>query len=174
MAEDGAIALYFAHVVAERIRRRLHRGQRVLDFGDRAGRVAAHLEAAGVVVSRGQTSAPGPFDGAFAEVREWPRARARATGLASRLAPGAPVLVRIERRPGQPVARVRRELGPGFSWEPAGGLGLLVPREEHAEWAERHPYVFAALCASEGVLRAWPPFRLGGREALLLGTRRGA
>jgi hypothetical protein len=174
MAEEGAIALYLAHVTAEKIRPRLRRGQRVLDFGDRVGGVTAHLEAAGVVVARGREASADRYDGAFAEVGEWDRARAQASGLAGRLAPGAPVLLRLARRPAQPVGRVLRDLGPSFSWSAAGVLGLLVPREDRSEWAEDHPHAFAALCAAEGAVRLWPCFRLAGREALLLGARRTA
>jgi hypothetical protein len=170
MAEaEGAIALYFAHVAAETLRPCLARGQRVLDFGDRAGNFAPHLRAAGVAVEREPT---GMYDGAFAEVRDWDGARERARSLADRLRPGAPVLIRLERRPGQTVERVRQELGPAFSWERSSALGLLVPGEALSGWAESHPHAFAVLCALEGVLRSWPPFSRGGREALLLGRRR--
>jgi hypothetical protein len=172
MAE--AIALYFAYVAAEKIRPRLRRGQRVLDFGDRRGLVAAHLEAAGAVVDRGQPGSEERYGGAYAEVGEWDAVRGSASGLADRLAPGAPLLVRLRRAAAQPVSRVLRDLGPRFSWSKAAALGLLVPGEDHGEWAEKHPQAFALLCAAEGVVRGSPLFRRAGREALLIGTRREA
>lgn len=172
----GAIALYFAHVVAERLRPLVSPGQRVLDFGDRHGRVAQNLEAAGMKVVRA-LEAQGDergcrYAGAYAEVHDWPAARGRARGLTERLPAGTPVLVRLERRAGQSVAAVIRDFGPGFSWKRALALGLLVPTEEQSSWAESHPHAFAALAALEGLVRAWPGFGLLGREALLLGVRR--
>ena len=177
MVETGseAVALYFSHVVAEKLRPLVPRGGRVLDFGDHRGRVALHLEAAGLTVERHGEHETGAerarsWDGAYAEVRDWPAARAR--DLGERLAPGAPVLVRLLRRAGQSAARVARELGPDFHLHSVLSLGLLVPADERSPWAERHPCAFATLCALEGLVRTWPGCRLLGREALLLGVRR--
>ena len=175
--EQTSISLYFAHVVAEKLRPLVPRGGRVLDFGDRLGRVGLHLEAAGFTVTRGDEGLEGedrgcPLGGAFAEVDDWPAARLRALGLAERLEAGAPVLVRLERRAEPARAVVARDLGPGFSWTSAASLGVLVPSEAQSLWAERHPHAFALLCALEGLVRTWPGFRLAGREALLLGVRR--
>ena len=175
--ERASIALYFAHVVAERLRPLLPPGGRVLDFGDRRGRVGLHLEAAGILVVRGQEAEGGgerarPYDGAYAEVHDWSVARAGARGLAEKLAPGAPLLVRLERRAAQSAAVVARDLGPDLLWTSAASLGFFVPPEEQSFWAERHPHAFAGLCALEGLVRARPGFRLAGREALLLGVRR--
>jgi hypothetical protein len=162
--------------------------------------VTAHLEAAGATVVRAEApcvrahavhakrEAPGvrslgdggpedeagALDGAFAEVDDWGLARPRATGLAERLAPGAPVLVRLRRAPGQPVRRVLADLGPAFLLRPAASLGLVVPAETSAGWAERYPQAFGVLCALEGATRSWPLLRDAGREALLLGAFRGA
>ena len=179
MVEAGteAIGLYFTHVVAEKIRPLLRPGGRVLDFGDRHGRVALHLEAAGVRVARHHEGAPAsdaerPFGGAFAEVHDWPAARAGTRGLAESLEPGAPVLVRLLRRPGQTPAAVTRDLGPEFAFGTTASLGLLVPSEAQAGWAEQHPHVFAALCALEGLVRDWPGLRRAGRESMLVGVRR--
>ena len=175
--ERASISLYFAHVVAEKLRPLVGRGARVLDFGDRGGRVALHLEAAGLTVVRLCEAEDGvdrghPFGGAYAEVHDWPAVRSETLGLGERLEVGAPVLVRLERRAAQSAAVVARDVGPDFLWTSAASLGLLVPPEEQSFWAERHPYAFAALCALEGLVRAWPGFRLAGREALLLGVRR--
>ena len=172
MAETrkAAIGLYFAHVVAERLRPLVPAGGRVLDFGDRRSAIALHLEAAGLMVVQDGESAP--LGGAYAEVHDWSAVRNGATGLAARLAPGAPVLVRLERRAEQSAAVVARDLGPGFLWGSAKSLGFLVPPEAQSDWAERHPHAFAALCALEGLVRGWPGVRLAGREALLLGVRR--
>ena len=179
MAETGgkAISLYFAHVVAEKLRPLVAPGTRVLDFGDRRGRVALHLEASGITVARGPepeegAERPHAFAGAYAEIHDWPVARTGAQGLAERLQAGAPVLVRLERRAEQSVAGVTRDCGPDFFWRNATSLGLLVPPEDQSSWAERHPHAFAALCALEGLVRSWPGFRHAGREALLLGVRR--
>jgi hypothetical protein len=170
MAEaQGAVALYFAHVAAERLRPRLAKGQRVLDFGDRVGRVAVHLWASGIAVDR---RGAGTYDGAFAEVRDWGATRERARDLAGLLRPEAPVLVRLERRPGQSVERVLLDLGPAFAWEGPSALGLLVPGEGLSGWAESHPHAFAVLAALEGLVRSWPLVSSAGREALLLGKRR--
>lgn len=171
----GAIALYFAHVVAERLRPLVPPGRRVLDFGDRHGWVARNLEAVGMKVVRGLAAEGDERDGyggAYAEVHDWSVARSRARGLTERLPAGTPVLVRLERRAGQSAAAVTRDLGPGFSWKGALALGLLVPAEEQSFWAESHPHAFAALAALEGLVRAWPGLGLRGREALLLGVRR--
>ena len=172
----GAIALYFAHVVAERLLPLVPREERVLDFGDRPGRVGQNLEAAGIRVVRSllaeSDEAGLRYGGAYAEVHDWPVARSRARGLAERLPAGTPVLVRLERRPGQSAAAVVRDLGPAFFWKRAVGLGLLVPAEEQSPWAESHPHAFAVLAALEGLVRAWPGFRLRGRDAVLLGVRR--
>ena len=162
MAEvSGAIALYFAHVVAEVLRPRLPAGARVLDFGDLRGRVGEHLRAAGATVVReeqvgatgreGDGAPPRGSTAAFAEVGEWAKARARAQELASWLVPGAPLLVRLRRGPEQPLARgewpiwVRRSRG-----ELRAGLGLVVPGEAQSAWAERYPQAFGFLCALEG------------------------
>ncbi len=180
MAEArGTIALYFAHVVAETLRPRLPPAARVLDFGDRGGsRVAEHLVAAGATVVReegeaaeGLTQRPAArIDAAFAEVGDWSHALLQGRALAPRLAPGAPVLVRLRRGPDQPVSRVIADLGPEFFWESPSSLGHFVPEE--TAWAERYPQAFGFLCALEGALRSRPLFRDAGREALLLGTRR--
>lgn len=179
MAEAGAetIAVYLAHVVAETLRPLVPAGSRVLDFGDRRGRVALHLAAAGVEVERfGESPAREgrgrPFAGAYAEVDEWPAAHHAACGLAQRLETGAPVLLRLARRAGQSVAGVVRDLGPEFAFRRTLGLGLLVPREAQSDWAARHPGVFAGLCALEGLVRPWPGLARAGREALVLGVRR--
>lgn len=181
MAEvPGAIALYLAHVAAEVLRPRLPKAARVLDFGDLRGRVGEHLRAAGATIVReeqaGATGREGngapPFAAAFAEVGQWARTRAHAPELASLLVPGAPLLIRLRRGPEQSVARVKDDLGPDFSWDLRAGLGLLIPTEAQSAWAERYPQAFGFLCALEGALRARPPFRDGGRETLLLGTRR--
>ena len=175
--ERASISLYFAHVVAEKLRPLLRHGARVLDLGDRRGRVALHLEAAGVTVARGQEAEEGgergrPYGGAYAEVHDWTAVRSQTLGLAERLEAGAPVLVRLERRAAQSAAVVARAAGPDFLWTSATSLGLLVPPEEQSFWAERHPHAFALLCALEGLVRARPGFRHAGREALLLGVRR--
>lgn len=175
MVETGseAVALYFSHVVAERLRPLVPRGGRVLDLGDRRGRVALHLEAAGLRVERDPDPEPGrppSWDGAYVEVHDWPAARIE--DLGERLVSGAPLLVRLERRAGQSPARVARELGSAFHLRSVASLGLLVPANERSPWAERHPYTFATLCALEGLVRAWPICRLLGRETLLLGARR--
>lgn len=178
MAEaKGAIALYFAHVAAETLRPRLPTGARVLDFGDLRGRLAEHLVAAGATVVREGKEASEDLtvrqgvriDAAFGEVGDWGLVRARARRLESRLAPGAPLLVRLRRRADQPVARVIADLAPAFSWA-RSSLGHFVPEE--TAWAEGHPQAFGFLCALEGALCSWPIFRDAGREALLLGTRR--
>jgi hypothetical protein len=173
MAErPSAIGLYFAHVVAQALGPRLPPGARVVDFGDRSSPVAPHLEAAGAsVVSHLEE---GPFQGAFAWVAEWDRVRARAREVTERLAPGAPLVVRLARRRGVRAARVSSDLGAAVAFTGRSALGLVVPGEEWSGWAERHPQVFAACCALEGALRACAPFRRGGRETLLTGVRRGA
>ena len=178
MAEPGrgAVALYNGHVAAETLRRRLPVASRVLDFGERDGLLATHLASEGMTIERCVGATPavenGRFDGAFAEVSDWATVRSRAQGLADQLQPGAPVLVRLRRRPGQSAGQVVRDLGPAFSWKRLGALGLLVPGEERADWAEEHPQTFAALCATEWIVRRLPVFRLAGRESLLLGTKR--
>jgi hypothetical protein len=174
-AEAGAIALYFAHVVANRLRPLVPPGRCVLDFGDLRGRVALHLGAAGITVVRHEAGEGGRerrYAGAYAEVGEWPLARSGALALAEQLEPGAPVLVRLPRKAGQSAAEVVRDVGPGFFWQGPSALGLLVPAEEMSFWAVEHPHSFAALAILEGLVRAWPGFRLAGREALLLGVRR--
>jgi hypothetical protein len=179
MAEArGTIALYFAHVVAETLRPRLSPGASVLDFGDLRGLVAEHLVAAGATVVREEGEAAealtgrqaARMGGAFAEVGDWSHALIQGKALAPRLAPGAPVLVRLRRGPDQPVARVIADLGPEFFWERPSSLGHFVPEE--TAWAERYPQAFGFLCALEGALRSRPLFRDAGREALLLGVRR--
>jgi hypothetical protein len=105
-------------------------------------------------------------------VGDWARVGKRASALASALVPGAPLLVRLRRAPGQHVARVTHDLGPAFSWEGRVGLGLVVPAEARSAWAERHPQAFGFLCAMEGVFGSWPAFREAGREVLLLGRLR--
>jgi hypothetical protein len=178
MAEPGrgAVALYNGHVAAETLRSRLPPASRVLDFGEGGGLVATHLASRGMTVERcaevGPAVANGRFDGAFAEVSNWDAVRPLALGLGDRLQPGAPVLVRLPRRPGQSAGQVFRDLGPAFSWRRLCALGLLVPGEERADWAERHPQTFAALCAAERIVRRLPVFRIGGRESLLLATKR--
>jgi hypothetical protein len=174
--DAGAIALYFAHVVADKLRPLVPQGRCVLDFGDSRGRVALHLGAAGIkVVSPESGEGEGRerrYAGAYAEVCEWSLVRSRARTLAERLEEGAPVLVRLPRRAGQSAAEVVRDLGSGFFWQGPSALGLLVPGEEMSFWAGEHPHAFAALAALEGLVRTWPGFRQGGREALLLGVRR--
>jgi hypothetical protein len=178
MVEPGraAIALYNGYVAAETLRRRLPPASRVLDFGDREGLLASHLAAQGMTVERWTGGMPGAengrFQGAFAEVSDWAAVRSRTSGLADRLRPGALVLVRLRRRPGQSAGQVFRELGPAFSWRHAAALGLLLPGEDGGEWASRHPQTFAVLCAAEGMVRRLPVFRRGGKESLLLGRKR--
>jgi hypothetical protein len=167
----GVVGLYLAYVAAETLRPRLPRAARILDFGDRRSRVAAHLEASGATVVRGDA---GAVDGAFAEIDDWKLARPQAAGLAARLAPGAPVMIRLRRAPAQPVRRVLLDLGPAFLLRPAGSLGLFVPADASSGWAERYPQAFGALCALEGATRSWPLLRDLGREALLLGALREA
>ena len=164
------VALYFAHVVAEKLRPLVPPGGRVLDFGDRRGRVALHLEAAGIEVARRPEARP--FRGAFAEVHDWSAAREGARGLSDTLEAGAPVLVRFERRAGQSETVVARDFGPAFVFTSTASLGFLVPPEDQSFWAESHPHAFAALSALEGLVRDWPGVRGAGREALLLGVRR--
>lgn len=169
MAE--AIAHYEGFVVASVLLPRLARGARVLDFGDRAGLVGAHLQAAGLTVAKGD-GAGLRFAGAFAEVASWEVVRKTAGDLADRLEAGAPVLLRMARGRGRPEALAASDLGPGFSWRVAGVLGLLVPSEDRSAWASAHPHAFGLLCAAESVVRHSFLFRGGGREVLLLGTRR--
>jgi hypothetical protein len=180
MAESGrgAIALYNGYVVAEILRRRLPPSSRVLDFGEGRGLVEAHLASHGMTVERWREEDPRPeapegaYAAAFAEASDWLRVRTRASRLPRRLRPGALLLVRLRRRPGQSAARVFADLGPAFSWTHVGALGLLVPGEERSEWAARYPQLFGALCAAEGALRSLPGLCRGGLESLLLGTRR--
>jgi SAM-dependent methyltransferase len=67
---------------------------------------------------------------------------------------------------------LRDGLGSAFEWRDAFALGVLVPGPPQEGWITRHPLVFGALAAIEGVVRGWPGLRNLGDHVVVEGTRR--
>jgi SAM-dependent methyltransferase len=121
----------------------------------------------------------GAFDGACSGFGALDGAALPPVGsaLAAVLRAGAPVVLSLT-APHAAVARYRarrkaqRLLGPDFGWSPGFGLGVLLPGPAHGAWAARHPQVFGALAAMEGLVRRWPVLRDLGGYLVLEGARR--
>jgi SAM-dependent methyltransferase len=63
-------------------------------------------------------------------------------------------------------------LGPAFEWRDTFALGVLVPGPPQERWIARHPLLFGALAAVEGVVRGWPGLRGLGDHVVVEGRRR--